>query len=75
MARISDGPPRGMRQSIDAAEPHELDRRLVAGVLDQDDRVVGQAGLGAGLPQHAGDGEVGLDGARRAPEEGGVART
>ena len=34
---MSDGPPRGMRQSIDVALPHELDRRLAAGVLDQDD--------------------------------------
>ena len=34
---ISDGPPRGMRQSIEAPQPHELDRRLAAGVLDEHD--------------------------------------
>ena len=36
--------------------------------------VVGQAGLGEPLAQHGGDGDVGADGARRAPQEGGVAR-
>jgi hypothetical protein len=53
---------------------HELDGRLPAGVLHHDEGVLGQAGLGQGLTEDGGDGDVGADGGRRAPQERGVAR-
>ena len=53
---------------------HELDGRLAAGVLDEDQRVGRQAGLLVGLAQHPGDRDVRADGPGRAPQEGGVAR-
>ena len=58
---ISDGPPRGIRQSIGVPLAHELDGRLAARVLDEDEGVLGQAGLGQRLAQHAGDGDVRRD--------------
>lgn len=70
---MSDGPPRD--QAVDGgALLHELDRRLARGVLDEDQRIGGQADLLVGLPQHPGDGRVGGDRSRRASEERGVAR-
>ena len=67
------GPPRGISTSMRLAEPHELHRRLVAGVLDQHERVVRQAGLRQALAQRRRDRDVRADGARGAPQERGVA--
>ena len=55
------------------AQPHELDGRLVARVLDEHQGVLGQAGLGEALAQHRRRWRCSTDGRRRAPQEGGVA--
>jgi hypothetical protein len=62
-------------QHVDeAAQPHELDGRLAARVLDQHEPVLGQARLGQALAQDGGDRLVRGDGAAAATQEGGVAR-
>ena len=61
-------------EAIDeAAETHELDRRLPAGVLHQDQAVGREAPFGEALQQDGGDGPVGRDRPRAAPQESGVA--
>ena len=70
---MSDGPPRGIRQSIESAQLHELDRGLVAGVGDQLHGVGRQPGLGHRVAEHLGDGQVRVERARRTAQEGGVA--
>ncbi len=56
------------------AQAHELDRRLVARVGHELDRVDGQALLGHRFPQHTGDHQVRAQGTRRPPQERGVSR-
>ena len=66
-ASISDGPPRGIRQSIRPRSRMNSTDRLAAGVLHQDHGVGGQPGLGEALAEDTGDGPVGGDGRLNCP--------
>ena len=53
-------------------ELHDLDRGLVRRVVDQDQRVLGQAGLGEPLAERRRDGEVGAQRGAAPPQQRGV---
>ena len=71
---MSAGPPRGIRQSTMSVSCMSLDRGFVAHVVDEEHRVGGEPGFGQAVTQRLGDGDVGSEGRRRAPQERGVAR-
>ena len=58
----------------DVGELHELDRGLVAHVVDEQHRVGGEPGLGEPVAQRVGDGQVGPQRTRRPAQDGDVAR-
>ena len=67
--------PASRDQAVDhVGELHQLDRRLVAHVVDQQHAVGRQARLRRALAQDVGDGDVRAQSARRAPQQGHVAR-
>ena len=73
--RAHQGRPAPGDEAVDqAGQLHELDRGFVADVLHQDDGVLGQTRLARPLAQEGGDGHVGAQRRRRAPQERGVAR-
>ena len=64
MLWISAGPPRGIRQSTTSVSCMTSTAASWRDVVDEEHRVLGEAGLGEPVAQRVGDGEVG---AQRAP--------
>ena len=73
--RRDERPTAARDQAVDeAAQPHEGDRRLVRGVLDEGHGVLGQPRLHGGPAEQRHDGPVGVEGGGRPAQEGRVAR-
>src|SRR3546814_19526683 len=66
-------PPRSTRTDTLFPYTSLFRSRVVAGVLDQHERVLGEPGLAERSAQGRGDGDVGVDGPGRTPQERRVA--
>ena len=71
--RISDGPPRGIRTSIDSRSRMKSTAASWRVSSTSTSESCGQPGLGQALAERGGDGDVGADRAGGAAQEGGVA--